>query len=222
MNRITTAEIKKALRGTLNKYPFEKDDDKRKEKYDVYIFEDEDNKNQQYRRTKEIQNDLYTDLLYINNLEKELRRFKELPKWVKELHPKADERRNKVSDLFWKVNAELWESALTRQETEKITERLDLPLYSNGLPFVISDPNINKIAKKYLTTPDNIRKQIARWVSTDSNPDAPFFRLGMTKPKNEGGRTIYAIGYWTELRRIPFFTQKRSQEWLRSILFRKR
>ncbi len=195
-----------------------------KERFRDYIFEDgEDDEREQYKRINELLghvNDLST---HLHTLKNTYSKPWERPKWA-DMAPKPGEYRKKTSRLFWKLYSGLWESTLTRKGSIEITERLDLPQADNGGPLVIVIPDIGELALKYKTTTINIYKLLGKWSAKDpdeATPDAPLTKLKMTDQKNKGGKSIYAIGYWTEFKKVPFFTKDRSEAWLREILFRK-
>lgn len=201
-------------------------DDDWKEKYNKYIFGDEnpdyvdeENWQQEYRRINRLLNDGFERYNYLSRLKKNYRTKWAIPKWVQRLLPKPDERRNKVSKLFWDVGAELWGARVTRKEARKISEQLRI-YPDDRLPPAFCIVNVKKIANKFQTTPANVWIQINRWC--DDENGAPYIKMGMTDEKKKGGKTIIALGRWSKKTQHKFFKEEKSKEWIRGILFRKR
>jgi hypothetical protein len=130
-------------------------------------------------------------------------------------------KRKRIGDLFWSVYNELWQITTTYKETKKLYSKLDLEHYylkNKKRYYVLSIPDVQHIAEKHGKTKDAVRKQLQRW----SANKGPLKILRMTKPKNQGGQTIYAMGYWlddTSLKKIQSFTKKKCKNWLRDVLF---
>jgi hypothetical protein len=195
-----------------------------------------------YKKLREVRNNLYKRISYIQEwMDKlEINLEWKRPQWTY-LKPKSDERRNKVSRHFWPVYAYLWENRLPRKATieffkehnnknfqpdHKFKDKYKeygQPLgygekhsinYKEEVLPAITIFDTKKVAKILGSTENNIGKIIRKW------EQGPIKKIGMTKPKNEGGSTVYHVGYWTVRRRIPFFTKKNSEKFIREILFR--
>ena len=197
-----------------------------------------------YKKLREVRNNLYKRNNYvqewIDKLEIDLEWKR--PQWTYP-KPKSNERRNKVSRYFWPVYAYLWDNKLSRKATIEFFkmhnniklqpdhkykdeykkfgqplgygEKHSINYEEEGLP-AITVFDIKKVATILGSTENNIGKIVRKW------EQGPIKKIGMTKPKNEGGSTVYQVGYWTERRRIPFFTKKNSEQFIREILFREK
>jgi len=177
-----------------------------------------------YKRVKSVISDLYTQIGYAKKGLPKLYATQKYrwPKWAEKLRPRAGERCKKVSPLFKAVYEELWAMTMTKAETKELTKRKGLPTFSasnkrKNETLVLVTPDIEALAAKLKTSPDNVRKVISRW----TQKGGPLRKLGMTAPKNQGGKMIIAMGYRGVVRRVPFFTQERSEKWLRSVFFEK-
>lgn len=147
---------------------------------------------------------------------------KELPKWVNDTLSQ-NKNRKKVSKLFWLVRNELWNSALTFDDSKKFSHKYDLERYKRHY-LILSIVDIKGIAGNYQVSVDNVRKRLNRW----TEKDAPYFKLRHSDNKRLGGKMLYAIGYWipfknkddeTGMKKIDFFTKENSKQWLESIYF---
>lgn len=192
-----------------------------KKLFDKYIFADEDDISRQIKRIDE-------SISNVNKIARHLHIRKESIKkpwkqfsWTEYSSFPKKLKKKRISPIFWDIYKELWGGTLTRKESMEITEHLKLDHFDNGAFHVLTIPDIEDLAKDHKVTPDNVRKVIARWRSPviDKIDHGPIRLLRMTEPKNQGGINIYSMGYWSELRRVPFFSKDRYEDWLREILF---
>lgn len=208
--------------------------DEFKEAAKAYIFQgilvEQPNQDwHQFKRAQELRKLLDIESRYVKAIEKKfgLRVDFKWSKWNstnKDLKPKKNERKRKVSMHFQPVYELLWRTTkrINYKRTIELTEKYDLPLYQENYQ-VIAIPNLKKISEELDTSIDNVRKQIRRWCSGTFWADAgPVRKLKMTAQKRDGGKQIYSLGYWVSNgeKRNPFFTRKSYEEWLRGIYFR--
>ena len=142
------------------------------------------------------------------------------PKWTIDLKRKKNERwRNRLSPLFWKIPAYFWKKSYNFEQSKTISDKLGLPYYENGFPYVLVIPNIKHMAAIYEASERTIWGHIDRW----TKQDAPFKKLCIFRPKNEGGSYVYAIGYFVQTKygykKIMFFNKKKYEDWYRSFLY---
>ena len=178
----------------------------------------------QFKRAQELRRLLDAESRYVKAIEKKsgLRVDFKWSKWnstSKDLKPKKNERKRKVSKIFLPVYELLWRTTRTisYKRTRELTEKYDLPLYQDNYQVIVI-PNLKKISEELETTIDNVRRQIRRW--TDNS--GPVRKLKMTTRKRDGGKQIYSLGYWVNdgFKRNPFFTRSSYEVWLREIYFR--
>jgi sulfur relay (sulfurtransferase) DsrC/TusE family protein len=206
-----------------------------KKEFEAYIFEgsydedDPDNWKQGKQRTNKLLQDAYA---LVNFLKKHQEKFRKIPSkknWVKKIEeagPRADEQRNRVSPIFWNLGPELWIARMTRKEAMELSDKLNLHLhFGDGMLAGLCIPDVEQIAIKYYTTPDNIRKLLRRWIVDIKDYDKiykPYINVGYSGELKKGGKMVVAVGYWSKRTQHPLFTEADSKEWVRSILFRKK
>jgi len=140
------------------------------------------------------------------------------PKWTY-LEPKRGEQKKRLTPIFFKTHEYLWDHKCDYHEVKELMERKGLPRITlsqkqkNLMPvLVVVDTAL--MARELNTSVANVRKILRAWCS------GPLKQLGMTGPKNTGGKMIIAIGWYNEVywTKVPFFTEKRWKQWLRGVM----
>jgi hypothetical protein len=135
------------------------------------------------------------------------------PQWTRNLRPQQGEYSKTLSHTFWRVYGYLWTHSLSRAESVRMARRLGIKNEDEPPALVVL--NTEPMSEELGVSKDQIRKHVRKWATGPG-----LIKVGMTGPKSQKGKGVYAIGYWLPERRVQWFTRERCEGWLRTVLFR--